>query len=324
MSYAGMGLSIPALALPRLMPAATPMLPAVSTAVQVDPAVVQNLASFILMLASSLGAGDSARAVLTIVGGSLKQLRPAANGKYDGAAVLNLIAQIPTTARTYVSNTLATGPAVLSGTSYGPYVAALQQLGISSLTALTTGIPNNSFASVGAAAPAAAKTSSPALIKPTALVKPAATIMLKTGPATVVASAPAPTPTTDVACTDGYYLDASGFCQPNDAPPGVTAPPDASQIATTDAQAAQAAAQQAVLAAQQTAAAQYTPVLPATALQLPMTATLVPVATSTSAAPLGVSWKWWALGAAGVVVAGVVFRATRKVTPNRRRRRKRS
>jgi hypothetical protein len=99
-------------------------------------------------------------------------------------------------------------------------------------------------------------------------------------------------PGTEVQCTDGYFRDAAGLCVPGAAPPGQQAQPDAQQIAND-------------------------PAVPFTPFTSPAT---VATPAAPSAGPMGISLKWWAIGAAGAAVVGYMMMG-RKVTANSRRRR---
>lgn len=116
-------------------------------------------------------------------------------------------------------------------------------------------------------------------------------------PTTQISVAPRPAPVTttpvttstpsgEVACPDGYFRDAAGLCVP-----GAPIPAD--------------------LSAQQPAVTTFTPG--------PETSLLPPP----SSGPLGVSLKWWGLGAAGIAATALLLRSNKNVSPNTRRRRRR-
>ncbi len=133
---------------------------------------------------------------------------------------------------------------------------------------------------------------------------------------------PPPNPIADVACTDGYFRDAAGLCVPNAVPPVPTPTTDIiplpAEIKPTEIEMKPPAeAPPAFRPPPETYIDdEYGPPGPPPA-PVPEVSAVIP-------APglFGVAYKWWAVGAVGVVGIGLALRS-RKVTPNKRRHSKR-
>jgi hypothetical protein len=165
-------------------------------------------------------------------------------------------------------------------------------------------------------------------------------------PQTTSSSAPPPVSPAqpEVQCTDGYFRDYSGLCVPNAAPPGPAAQPDASQTTPPpaplgpdglplcppgmyrypDGNCGPVGSPTPIDSSGETRTCPDGSLVPLIGGTCPPGAVTTP-AGFMSSAPLGVSLKWWALGAAGLGIAAIAYRSSKKsVVANKRRRRKRS